>query len=166
MKKPLLLCAAVLAGAMTFSSAAPAHDYKTGNLTIMHPWARATAKSAKTGAAYLMISNSGTTDDKLVDVKSDVSKKTQIHQSSMENEMMKMEHVDAVAIPAGGKAELKPGGYHIMLMGLKAPLEVDAKFPLTLVFEKNGEVTVDVVVSKGEGMKMLDHNTGQMKMKP
>ena len=166
MKKLMTLSLPVLVAAMAFSNTVSAHDYKVGDLTVMHPWARATAKSAKTGAAYLTISNSGATDDTLVEAKSDVSRKTQIHQSSMKDGMMKMEHIGRIAVPAGGKAELKPGGYHIMLMGLKAPLEADAEFPLTLVFERSGEVTVTVTVSKGAGSKMMDHSMDNKKKKP
>ncbi len=162
MKKLLSLLAAVFITASTLTGTAMAHDHKAGALTIMHPWARATAKTAKTGAAYLMISNAGSMADKLIDVKSDVARKTQIHLSSMQNGMMKMEHVDGVAIPAGGMAELKPGGYHIMFMGLKAPLAMDGEFPLTLVFEKSGEVTVNVIVQKGPATNKMDHS----KMKP
>ena len=162
MKKLISLFAVALFAIGTLSGTAWAHDHKAGDLTIKHPWARATAKSAKTGAAYLMISNAGTAGDTLIDAKSDVAKKTQIHQSSMKDGVMKMEHVHGIAIPAGGMAELKPGGYHIMFMGLKAPLMADTEFPVTLVFKKSGEVTVNVVVQKGEGMKMMDHS----KMKP
>jgi len=166
MKKIIALAASLLAATLAFSSFASSHGNKVGDLSIMHPWARATATSAKTGAAYLMISNSGKTSDRLIDVKSNMSRKTQIHLSSMKDGMMKMEHVDGIEIPAGGKAELKPGGYHVMLMGLNGPLKVDTKFPLTLVFEKSGEVTVSVTVSKGPGMKMMDHKMDKKKMKP
>jgi len=162
MKKLISLFTTALLAFGILSTASSAHDHKAGDLTIQHPWARATAKSANTGAAYLMISNAGAVDDKLIDAKSNVANKTQIHLSSMKDGIMKMEHVDSVDVPAGGMAELKPGGYHIMFMGLKAPLKADAEFPLTLVFEKSGDVTVNVVVQKGPGMKTMDHS----KMKP
>ena len=171
MKKIIALVTSLLVATLSVPSFASshggmAHGDKVGNLTIMHPWARATAKSAKTGAGYMMITNAGTTSDKLINVKSDMSRKTEIHQSSMKDGMMKMERVDGITIPANGKAELKPGGYHIMFMGLKAPLQVDTEFPLTLVFEKSGEVTVNVTVSKGGGMKMMDHKMDKKKMTP
>ncbi len=154
MKISTALFVTVLASLTFISSFVFAHENKVGDLTIMHTWANATPKSARTGAAYLMIKNSGAADDTLIDVKSDKAKKTQTHLSSMTNGMMKMKHVDRIKIPAGGKVELKPGGHHIMFMGLKAPFEENTSFPLTLVFEKSGEVTINVPVKKGMGYKM------------
>jgi periplasmic copper chaperone A len=162
MKSLYAITSALFLTIATLSSAALAHDVQSGDLTIMHPWARATAKSAKTGAAYFMISNQGKTADKLVDVKSDVAKKTEIHLSSMKDGMMKMERVDGVKVPANDNAELKPGSYHIMFMGLKAPFKTGTKFPLTLVFEKGGVVEINVMVQKGPAMKKMDHDMKKM----
>jgi len=166
MKKLLSLTAAMLAALTVLSSSANAHEYKTGDLTVMHPWARATAKSAKTGAAYFIMMNAGTIADKLIDVRSDVALKTQIHLSSMTNGVMKMKHVDGVSIPPNGNAELKPGGYHIMFKGLKAPFQANRTFPLTLVFENNGAVTVNVKVEKSPTMKNMDHTMDHKTNKP
>jgi copper(I)-binding protein len=159
MKKLISLTAALFAAVIVLSSGAFAHESKIGDLTIKHSWARATAKSAKTSAAYFMISNAGSTDDKLINVKSNQAKKTETHLSSMKDGMMKMARVDGISIPAGGKAELKPGSYHIMFMGIKAPFVEKTSFPLTLIFEKAGEITIDVPVKKGRGMKHKKHKT-------
>lgn len=126
--------------------ASHAHSFKLGELTIGHPYARATAPGQPAGGAYLSVSNAGTTGDKLVSASADVAKSVELHEMKMEGDVMRMREVSAVEVPAGKAVELKPGGLHIMLMGLKAPLKQGDKFPLKLKFEKAGEVTVTVNV--------------------
>ncbi len=133
---------------------ANAADYKVGMIMVKEPWARGTPKS---GGAFMMIHNMGG-QDRLVGVKGDVANKIQLHQTVMEGGMMKMKHVHGIDVPAKGMATLQPGGYHVMMMGLKKPLMVGHSFPLTLVFEKAGELKIDVEVRKlgakgGHGMK-------------
>lgn len=125
---------------------AHAHSFKLGELTIGHPYARATAPGQPAGGAYLNIQNAGASGDKLVSASADVSKSVELHEMKMEGTVMRMREVSAVDVPAGKAVELKPGGLHIMLMGLKAPLKQGDKFPLKLKFEKAGEVTVTVNV--------------------
>ena len=134
-----------------------AGDFKAGAITVTDPWARATASRAKTGAAYLTLRNSGADPDRLIAVKSGVSRKTGLHQSLVESGIMKMQGVRAIDVPAKGQTMLKPGGFHVMFMGLKAPLKEGASFPLSLVFDKAGEITVTVRVMKAGAM-------GSMKM--
>ncbi|MCR5885148.1 copper chaperone PCu(A)C [Rhizobacter sp. J219] len=129
-----------------FVLAAHAHSFKLGELTIGHPYARATVPGQPAGGAYLSVSNAGTTGDKLVSASADVSKSVELHEMKMDGDVMRMREVTAVEVPAGKAVELKPGGLHIMLMGLKAPLKQGDKFPLKLKFEKAGEVTVTVNV--------------------
>lgn len=148
MKILLSLTVAVSVAVAMLANPALAHEHKAKGLSISHAWARATVKSAKTGAAYLTINNAGARADKLVAVKSGMARKTQIHLSSMHKGMMKMEQVHGVAVPAGGMAELKPGGYHVMFMGLKNPLKEGGSFPLTLVFDKAGEIVVQIKIMK------------------
>lgn len=126
--------------------AAHAHSFKLGELTIGHPYARATAPGQPAGGAYLSVSNAGKAGDKLVSASADVSKSVELHEMKMDGDVMRMREVSAVEVPAGKSVELKPGGLHIMLMGLKAPLKQGDKFPLKLKFEKAGEVTVTVNV--------------------
>jgi len=153
MKKQISYLLAITSILTIWNTAVPASEIKVGDMTITGVWARATAKTAKTGAAYMMIANSGNADDKLIAVKSNVARKTQIHQSLMDNGIMKMRHAGQVSVPAGGKLMFKPGSYHIMFMGLKSQLKMGATFPMTLVFEKTGEALVQVHVQKGPGMK-------------
>lgn len=142
-----VLSAAVLA-AVLVSAPSIAHEYKLGELTIDHPWARASAtKQAKAGGAFMTIHNLGDSEDKLLSASSDVAKRVEIHTHKMdENGVMKMGEVPFVSVPAQGMARLKPGSYHVMFMGLKKPFVEGEKFDLTLQFEKAGETTVSVKV--------------------
>lgn len=102
-------------------------------VVIKEPWVRATvAKQTATGA-FMQIT--AATDTKLVDVKSSAAGIVEIHEMKLENNVMKMRAVDDVALPAGKMVELKPGGYHVMLMDLKVQVKTGDTIPLTLVFE-------------------------------
>lgn len=125
--------------------AAHAHSFKLGAIEIGHPYARATAPGQPSGGGYLSLSNAGA-NDRLLSASAEVSKAVELHTMTMEGDVMRMRQVDAIELPAGKKVELKPGGLHIMFIGLKAPLKQGDKFPLKLKFEKAGEVTVEVNV--------------------
>ena len=131
MKLPIL----ALLFAFTTSSAAWAAD---GPITIEQAWARPTAASVANGAAYLTIKNTGKTDDTLTGAETSAAAKAELHESSMEGNVMKMRPLGDVTVPAGGSAEFKPGGKHIMLLGLKAPLMAGQSFTLTLHFKNAG----------------------------
>ena len=81
-------------------------------------WARQGRGAAKTGAVFLTITNNGQEDDKLVQADSTVAEAVELHESYRDGEVMRMKRVDSMDIPAGGKLELKPGSYHIMLIGV------------------------------------------------
>ncbi len=137
----------LIAASALITTAAAAQDYKLGSLEISQPWTRATAPTAKAGGGYVTITNKGTTPDRLIAVRSAVSDKAEIHEMKMEGNVMRMrELAKGLEIPPGATVELKPGGYHIMFMDLKAPMAKDAKVPVTLVFEKAGSIDVDLVV--------------------
>lgn len=139
--------ALTLALAALFPAPAVAHDYKLGALEIAHPWTRATPPTAKVGGGFLTIANKGTTPDRLIAVRSPVSLKVEVHEMKMDGSVMRMREVEkGLEIPPGATVTLKPGGYHIMFMELKAPLMKDAKVPVTLVFEKAGSIDVDFAV--------------------
>lgn len=126
---------------------AVAHSFKLGEIDIGHPYARPTREGQMVGAGYLKLANKGPVE-RLVAASSPAAGTVEIHSMSMEGDVMKMRQVDAIEIATGQTVELKPGGYHLMLMGLKAPLKVGDKFPLTLKFEKSGEVVVTVNVEE------------------
>lgn len=127
-------------------AAAMAHDYTVGDIKIEHPWARATAGQAPNGAAFMKLVNEGSAPDYLVSVNGDVAERVELHEHSMVDGVMKMRPVEKIEVAPGGTTALAPGGYHVMLIGLKAPLKQDETFPLTLTFENAGEVTVSVKV--------------------
>jgi len=140
-----------------FASSASAQDYKLGALEIRQPWTRATPATALSGGGFLTITNTGTTPDRLVAARSTVSSKVEVHEMKMEDNVMKMRELDkGLEIPAGATVALKPGGYHIMFMGLKAPITKDAMVPVTLVFEKAGSIDVQLKAA-AIGAAMPDH---------
>jgi copper(I)-binding protein len=136
---------ALSATGLASSLGAQAHEYKLGAIAIGHPYARATVPGQPAGGGYLKLDNKGG-DDRLLSVSADVAGSVELHTMSMEGDVMRMRQVDAINLPAGKTVELKPGGFHIMFMGLKAPLKAGDSFPLKLKFEKAGEVTVDVKI--------------------
>jgi copper(I)-binding protein len=146
----------------TINSPIQAHSHKSttelGDLIISNTWARTTPRTAKTGVAYFVIKNRGKADDTLVGVTSEIAKKTEIHQSSEKNNIMHMRHVGKVNIPAGSVAELRPNSFHIMFMGLHAPIKQGDIFPLTLTFKTAGTVKVMVKASKAAEKSSIDHN--------
>jgi copper(I)-binding protein len=137
---------ATLAALSLAALAAQAHSFKVGELKIGHPYARATVAGQPTGGGYLVLENHGPAADRLVSASAEVSARVELHSMSMEGDVMRMRQVESVELPAGKAVELKPGGLHIMFIGLKAPLKEGDKFPLKLKFEKSGEVTVTVNV--------------------
>jgi len=133
-----VLTAAFVAAIPAFAAA---HDYKIGDLHIIHPMAFQTAETAKAGGGYLTISNDGDTDDALIGVTGDFPK-VMLHKSEEVDGIATMTHVDRIEIPAGEIVELAPGGYHVMFMGLSDPLETGESFPVTLTFDKAGDIEV------------------------
>ena len=108
-------------------------------------WARATVPGQLTGGAFAQI-RGGAAADRLVGVSSAASKSMEIHTMAMEGSTMRMRQVDSVEIPAGQLVEFKPGGMHLMFFGLKAPLQAGQTVPVTLRFERAGEVQATVQV--------------------
>jgi len=149
---PCLIAATLLA------SAAWAQDYKLGSLEISQPWTRATAPTAKAGGGFVTITNKGTTPDRLIAARSPTSAKAEIHEMKMDGNVMRMRKLDkGLEIPPGATVELKPGGFHVMFMGLKAPLAKDQRVPITLVFEKAGSVDVDMKVEAMGAQAPMKH---------
>lgn len=127
------------------------------SITVVHPWARASAGAAKAGAAYLTVTDTGA-PDKLVGASTPVADTAQVHETINDNGTMKMRPVDGgLALPTGKAVSLSPGGYHVMLMGLKAPLKAGDTFPLTLNFQHAPPQTVTVTVEAGKGGMKMDH---------
>ncbi|TQV72561.1 copper chaperone PCu(A)C [Denitrobaculum tricleocarpae] len=146
----LVLGGLALSGSLS-SSDLQAHEFKKGDLMIDHPFARASIPD-RPGAAYVTIKNMGGEDDRLVSASSPKAGRVELHTHIMENGVARMRKVEAIEVPAGGTAELKPGGDHIMLFKLDNALSEGETFPITLTFEKAGDVEVTVnVEAMGSG---------------
>ena len=117
-----------------------------GGITVSDAWARPSPMMERAGAAYLVLRNNGAADDKLLSVESDVAKTIELHETKESGGMMEMSPVPSVPVPANGQAELKPGGFHVMLIGLNRELKVGDKVQLTLNFEKAGKIPVTAEV--------------------
>ena len=115
-------------------------------IQVSKAWARPAAQGGN-GAGYAVISNSGPKADKLTAAASPVAASIKIHESMIMNgQAMMHPRPGGLAIPPGGTASLKPGGFHLMMMGLKRPLKAGEHFPMVLTFQKAGKVSVDFVV--------------------
>lgn len=142
----IALLAAAASTAILLSPAS-AHDYTVGSLKIAHPWARATPKGAPVGGGYLTITNTGSAPDRLVGGASDISNRFEIHEMSMDNGVMRMRAVaKGLEIKPGQTIEFKPGGYHVMFVGLRKGLEQGQRVAATLEFERAGKVAVEFAV--------------------
>ena len=140
------------------SSPAPAHEeFRAGDLVITEPRAAATLAGTSNGSVHFSIGNKGAQADRLVAANAAVAEKTSLHTHTMENGVMKMREIDGIDIPPGATVELKSGGLHVMLIGLKAPLKEGDSFPMTMTFQKAGQATVQVLVS-GNAAKHSEHH--------
>lgn len=142
----------VFASAVALFAAMPA----LADIVVKDAYARAANTMA--GAAFMVIENTGPEDDQLIDARSDVAKRVELHtHKDMGDGIMKMMHVEeGFAIPAGGEHALMRGGDHVMFMGLNGPMEQGDMVTVTLVFEKAGEIAVEIPVDlerkQGHGM--------------
>ena len=110
-------------------------------------WARPTVPGQPVGGGYLTLRSVGA--DRLLGGSTPVADRLELHSMVMRGNVMKMRQLDAIALPAGQSVKLEPGAQHLMLVGLKAPLKVGDKLPLTLKFEKAGEVKAEMTVTSG-----------------
>lgn len=163
-----LLALTLLIGSTLLGSTllASAHEFKVGDLLIGHPWSRATPGGAKIGGGYMTITNNGSAPDRLVSATTSAADHVEIHEMTMANDVMTMRKLDSgVAVPPGKTVAFVPGGYHLMLVGLKAPLKEGDRVKATLLFEKAGPVEVTINV-EGIGAQHpapdMDHSQHKM----
>ncbi len=124
---------------------AAAHDVRAGDLVISQGWSRAAGQGGQ-GAGFLRIANRGSAADRLLSASSPVSGKMELHTHVRDGDVMRMREVPAIDIPAGQTVEMRPGGLHLMFMGLTQPLRQGEKIPVTLRFERAGEVRIELDV--------------------
>jgi copper(I)-binding protein len=126
------------------------HDYTAGDLKIGHPYTRTTPPGAVAAGAYLSIENKGKAADKLLRAASPVAGLVELHTMSMDGNVMRMRAVPSIEVAGGATVKLAPGGLHVMLQDLKRPLKEGERIPMTLVFERAGEVKVELAVQKSD----------------
>jgi periplasmic copper chaperone A len=137
----------VITTALSIAAASSLAFAQGASIKVEQPWSRAMPAGASTGAVYLTINNKSHDVDRLLGASSDVADKLQIHEMKVVNGNMEMREVTGgLSVPAGGSVVLKPGSYHVMLLGLKKPLKDGETIPLTLDFEKAGKVSITVPI--------------------
>ncbi|WP_462379672.1 copper chaperone PCu(A)C [Pseudomonas sp. Marseille-QA0892] len=156
MLKKVLLLVALAAG----PSIAFAHSYDAGSLHIGHPWSRELPPNGPTAPAYFVVHNNGREADRLVSVDTPVAARAELHEHVHSGDMMKMQKVETVTIPASGEVPFAPSGYHVMLFDLKQPLRAGDRFPMTLHFEHAGDVSVEVLVQRDAPKSQGGHAEG------
>jgi copper(I)-binding protein len=153
-----ILMTLILAGGMLLSACGSTgdehgYDEAPGTGVEAHDyWARAALKDGN-GAAYMLLHNHSIDDDALVGVSTNVAATAELHLSQMNADgTMEMSQQELIALPSDGEVELKPGGYHIMLIGLKQDLKVGDKISVVLHFEHHEDITLDVPVMDAASM--------------
>jgi copper(I)-binding protein len=147
MRSVVQMLASILCIAVLGAAPARAQEVKAGDLVITQAWARATPNGAKIGGGYLTIENKGSTPDRLVGGSADIAGKLEVHEMAMKDGVMTMRPLgDGLAIDPGKTVKLAPGGYHLMMFELKNPLKQGDAVPVTLKFEKAGEVKLSLAV--------------------
>lgn len=147
----------VIAGLIA-SAPLSAHEFKAGDLVIDHPWTKVPPVGARTGAGYLKISNKGASSDRLVGAAFGAAQTTEVHEMTMVNDVMRMRQIPGgIEIKAGEAVELKPGGLHLMLIGLKEPITEGALLKGSLTFEKAGTVAIELKVEAAGAKAGHDH---------
>jgi len=134
-----LVSIALIVPGLTACQQAPAGP----QIEISDVWGRPSPVTEGNAAIYMIIRNNGNEDDRLIGASSDIAEAGELHDMTMENDVMKMFQVEFMDAPAGGSLELKPGGKHIMFIGLREMLQVGTKFRVVLEFEKSGKITVE-----------------------
>jgi copper(I)-binding protein len=135
-----------LGSSLAIFAALSGRAQSASTIQVERAWSRASAGQARSGAAYMTLVNQGQAPDRLVGAVSAVAEKAELHSHVMDGEVMRMRPIAAIEVNPGEPSVLKPGGLHVMLIGLKAPLKAGESFMLDLVFEKAGTVRVKVAI--------------------
>jgi hypothetical protein len=150
-RRPLGLAAAALASLALAAPALARHpapapaETRAGDLVISQPWSRAAGQGGQ-GAGYLGIANRGGAPDRLMGASSPAADRVELHTHIREGEVMRMREVPSIELPPGQTVTLQPGGLHLMLVRLAQPLRQGETVPVTLRFERAGEVTLDFAI--------------------
>ena len=152
MKKFSLLLASLMVSAGALAAAADM-------VTVDEPYVRLAPPNAPATGAFMVIKNAGDKDVKVVKADNPASKATELHTHLNENGVMKMRPVAAIDVKSKGEAVLKPGGLHVMLINLNAPMKEGDVVPITLTFDDGSSKKVDakVVKTMAAGMPAIEH---------
>ena len=137
---------ALLVVTLGFGFSIQAQEAKVGSIKVDHAYIRATVPGQQVAGGFMKIENKGIADQ-LLSASSPAAGEVQLHEMAMEGSVMKMRQVKDIPVPAGGSVELKPGGLHLMLMNIKAPLAAGESVLVKLKFAKAGEVEVKMPVN-------------------
>jgi copper(I)-binding protein len=148
-----------VAALLGLSVSMPGAARSAETIAITEVWLRPALVAGGAGAAFAIVKNAGNAADKIVAAKTSAAGTVELHTHTSKGGVMQMRRVDAIDVPANGTVELAPGGFHVMLMDMKKPLKDGDSVPLTLVFEKSGEKTVNAAV-RGMGQR----SAGQRRM--
>ncbi len=140
----LALVGAALPAATPAGAAEPAASL--GPISVAAPWSRASAGMAKAGVAFMTLENADAATQRLVGCTTAVAEACELHTHKMEDGVMRMRQVPEIAVSGNGATALEPGGFHIMMMGLSAPLQEGETFEVTLSFADLGELSVPVEI--------------------
>jgi copper(I)-binding protein len=144
----LIFCAA---------TATRAHEFKSGALTIRHPWSRPTTEGMP-GVAYFSVVNAGAKPDTLLMASTPAATRVEFHRTTIERGTARMRPAGELLITAGGTLSAEPGGLHLMLVDLKVPLARGTLVPLVLTFKAAGEVTVQLRVESPDAAAARPHH--------
>ena len=146
----LALSLAALAALVVTRSPAPAAAQAASAIRLENPWARRApaqgGHGGANGAAYVTIRNDGVEGDALVAAASDAAARVELHETVKDGDVMKMRPLPKLGIAARDRVEMKPGGHHIMLLGLKRDLKPGDRVTVTLTFEKAGPMSIEAPV--------------------
>ncbi|HZO03598.1 MAG TPA: copper chaperone PCu(A)C [Burkholderiales bacterium] len=132
------------------------HSHEKGEIQVRHPWSRATPPGAKVAVGYMEIRNHGTQPDRLLSASTALAQRVEMHITRQEGEVVKMRQVKSFEVPARERYELRPGGAHLMLVDIARPLKKGERFAMKLVFERAGELEVEVEVQE-QGARRPHH---------
>ena len=126
------------------------------NINVSDAWTRATMPGQQVGGGFLQIQSDA--DARLVGASSPVAQRVEVHEMSMDGDVMRMREVKAITLPKGKTVSLEPGGFHLMLMNLKKPIAAGDVVPLTLVVESGGKKQTVEVKAEARAMGGMQHN--------
>ncbi|MGB9153398.1 MAG: copper chaperone PCu(A)C [Alphaproteobacteria bacterium] len=141
-----LLAVVLCAATILFGGVAWAHSYQQGDIHIGHIWARATPPGSTTTAIYAPLLNTGKDQDRLIGASTPLAEKVEIHEIVKDNNIARMQKLDALTLEPNEPVSLRPNGIHLMVFGLKQPLKEGDMMPLTLQFEKAGVANIEVMI--------------------